>query len=1092
MANLWDTLSQQVATKIQNTASKLFGQAQSFIQQNPTPASWVQKQLQPQVQPFVNRVNDAVTNFSNQLKQNTISQQSLQKQGIYSSNIIPSRAVMTDYQPQIDAQLNKLPTLKWGVGNPIKPEGFDVKTGDIAKFSLNLLTGGSYSPEEQSFLTKANRGQTTFTPKEIAAGKQLQETDRLAIMGFTKTPEIQNALSGRLSLTKTPEEASIVYNEFADKLIKTGAKDDLQALRATLNKELVNLVGGSGDYKKDYAIIQTMKNDTQVGSIIRTIEDKIFTIDEALSKVPKTPNERLSNLLNYPQELGSRGFTARQIRFIDAKEAQRILDDGISPLDHSSYDKMVAANVEEAKRYVKKAFTANDPQAIGRVQNVIDPTFTNVQNKVNIVDYLRTPEQVLQKIGLGDEAKYLRSQYESYLTQLPDEIKRISDWQKRVPPESNERIFRALDGENVGLNPVEGRVAMEIRGYLADWATKLKLPPSKQISNYITHIWTKGAVEGEFDPALAKLIDQKVAGGVYDPFLLMRKSDRIDYLKDTWAALDAYTKRAVRKYNLDPALEALKAKSPSLELSQYKYLQKLTDRINLRPTEIDTLIDNFIKSTPIGYRFGPRPVTALSQSIRQTVYRGTLGLNVSSALRNLSQGANTYAELGERWTATGYLKLARNWGSNELERVGVLKDSFIQDRNIGVYKNILTKLDEGLFYLFDKAEKINRGAAYYGAKAKALSQNMSEQQAIEYAKGIVRKTQFVFGSIDTPLALSSDINKTLLQFQSFNIKQGEFLLTKVAQRDIAGLVRYVGATLVMAKILKDAFGMKLDLLPINPRLTPSLQAGQATGQMLFGEEQTREEGKRNLIKVAPAFFPGGVQIRKTVEGLQSYNKGESTTPTGNIRFPVEQTFPNYVKSMLFGQYSTPQAQTYFDSNARPLSANQSELVRGGTKTYSDFMDQQAETKEDLKARQTVGLTGQPASSGTKLFYVSPSGTVTSVDVSYIPQKPKMVGNYEVDKQALSKYKSALTTQKNKISAAVTAGVIDVSQVKEVLSDLSTSKARLTVKKIPKVKMIALKKFTLKKPKRLAKFKKYKVPKLKTITSIKYPKIKKEL
>lgn len=331
----------------------------------------------------------------------------------------------------------------------------------------------------------------------------------------------------------------------------------------------------------------------------------------------------------------------------------------------------------------------------------------------------------------------------------------------------------------------------------------------------------------------------------------------------------------------------------------------------MRPTEVDDLIDNLIKLTPIGYKFGPRPVTAISQKIRQFIYRGTLGMNVSSALRNLSQAANTYAELGERWTATGYMKLVRNWGLDELERVGVLKDSFIQDRNIGVYKTLLAKLDEGLFYLFEKAEKINRGAAYYGAKAKALSQGMSEQQAIEYAKGVVRKTQFVFGSIDTPLLLSSDINKTLLQFQSFNIKQGEFLLTKVAQRDIAGLMRYVGATLVMAKALKDAFGMTLSLLPINFNLTPSLQAGQATGQILFGEGQTREEGKRNLIKVAPAFIPAGVQMRKTIEGLQSYNQGKSTTPTGRTRFEIEQTPQNLLRSALFGQYSTPQAQQYF-------------------------------------------------------------------------------------------------------------------------------------------------------------------------------------
>ncbi|WP_323157047.1 hypothetical protein, partial [Pseudomonas rhodesiae] len=75
----------------------------------------------------------------------------------------------------------------------------------------------------------------------------------------------------------------------------------------------------------------------------------------------------------------------------------------------------------------------------------------------------------------------------------------------------------------------------------------------------------------------------------------------------------------------------------------------------------------------------------------------------------------------------------------------------------------------------DTAEHINRGAAYFGAKAKGLSQGMSEQEAIDFAKEIVRKTQFVFDSVDTPVGMSSDIMKTLLQFQSFTTKQIEFL-----------------------------------------------------------------------------------------------------------------------------------------------------------------------------------------------------------------------------------------------------------------------------------------------------------------------------
>lgn len=77
--------------------------------------------------------------------------------------------------------------------------------------------------------------------------------------------------------------------------------------------------------------------------------------------------------------------------------------------------------------------------------------------------------------------------------------------------------------------------------------------------------------------------------------------------------------------------------------------------------------------------------------------------------------------------------------------------------------------------MFEKAEMINRGGAYYGAKTKALNQGMSEQQAINYAKDIVAKTQFKFGGVHTPVAMGSDLVKTLLQFQTYGLKQAEFL-----------------------------------------------------------------------------------------------------------------------------------------------------------------------------------------------------------------------------------------------------------------------------------------------------------------------------
>jgi hypothetical protein len=78
-----------------------------------------------------------------------------------------------------------------------------------------------------------------------------------------------------------------------------------------------------------------------------------------------------------------------------------------------------------------------------------------------------------------------------------------------------------------------------------------------------------------------------------------------------------------------------------------------------------------------------------------------------------------------------------------------------------------------------------------------------------------------------------------------------------------------------------------------------------------------------LYKIAPPF--AGSQIKKTVEGIQSVNKG-MVEKDNKMRFPVDQTFKNYAQSALFGKYSTPEAREYFDKDRRPLSEKQTQQV----------------------------------------------------------------------------------------------------------------------------------------------------------------------
>lgn len=564
------------------------------------------------------------------------------------------------------------------------------------------------------------------------------------------------------------------------------------------------------------------------------------------------------------------------------------------------------------------------------------PAYIAPNRRVGIFDYISTPENVLRKIGLDDEMKTLRSAREAVHKDLPLEIAKIAQWQKRVPnQESNVRIFRYLDGKEVNLNPIEQGVASEIQDYLKGWATKLRLPKDKQISSYITHIFEKDAGL-EFDAEVAKLIKGKVAKSIYDPFL-KKRIGMPDYIEDTWRSLEAYTKRGVRKYHQDPALEAVERASRKLDIESYGYVERYISRVNMRPTEVDSLVDNAIKSSRIGYKFGTRPTANITGKARQMVYRATLGLNPGSALKNLTQISNTYSQVGEKNLALGlfdFFKGAARRNLDELYESGVLQENIVQDRQLHVVKGALEKADPVLFGLFDQAEKFNRGVAYFAAKRQGLAKGLGVGEAMEFAKDVVRKTQFSYDAIDTPVAMGSDWIKTIFQFSTYPLKQSEFLINMAESKQWGGMLRWLGSSYLLAATYGKLFGMDFkDFFPFldiasgqskfQPPIVDVAKSGIELSKTAIDRDLSDNQKAREILseglKLGSLTIPGGTQIKKSVQGLQSYVKGKSETPSGRIRFRVPQTPENLIRSTIFGQFSLPQARKYFAEGAMSKS-----------------------------------------------------------------------------------------------------------------------------------------------------------------------------
>lgn len=938
------------------------------------------------------------------------------------------------YQP-ITGQQPKAPTLQEKVNNIYQDlnKTMAPKIQDRIKTIFNDLSAkvgptlhqidpttqdpNAWINSNQGFLGQARRWsfENLWTPEQ----KQGQQLESKALSGGKLTPQESElvskyqkekylnmvmgavdagpAVGGKLSknlLTKLYPEADAIAmkgESVANKLIPSideVARVEGQTMRESqLAMEAGNNQGMYQDAytkMKNFVRLAGEKKSTETGELFREhIPQSVFgqSSDELAQSLNMTENELMAKIqsdIATPSTLrtSTRPGSYTNVRSID----NRILDDGWDQLIRGESKQGMSTVAEDISTITKhKATPAIN---LNPYDEIINRPEINVKQKANIIDWLRTPNRVLTKIGLGEEAKGLRTAYDKYVSDLPTEIDKITAWSKRVTPDANERIFNYLDGKLPRLdNPTELEVATEIKSYLKDWAKKLKLPEENQISNYITHIFEKGKIQKEFDPEVSKLIRGQVSKSVWDPFL-QRRVGQPEYIQDTWQALDAYTKRAVRKYSLDPILEKIAGKAENLPEESYNYVKSQIARINMQPTAIDNLIDNAIKSSPIGYKLGQRPVTAVSKNARQMIFRGLLGLNPLSAIRNMTQALNAYPALKEKYFFQGIIKTVTELPnfiihkSTELEKSGVL-NNMVEDRAISATKKFWETADKnGFFYLFNLAESWNRGIAYYGGKAKALSEGKTLDQALEYAKRLVRDTQFSYDVVDTPAVLQSDIAKTLFQFGTYPLKQGEFLIEMAKRKDIAGSIRWLASNLLVIATIGQIIGLKpTDLIPqFKFGVPPTLQAPvgvykavtQSTDQYGNQLSPTQRIFNKDLTTGLMNYVPAGGQLRKMYEGVSSGIQGGSYTPSGMLRYPANLNLANTA----FGTNVTPQAQNYYGNNIPPLGKAQTEqykqLIQSGMtpdQAYKVFTDQRAQDQQfkDILNEQGNGSStnGQP-------------------------------------------------------------------------------------------------------------------------------------
>lgn len=124
--------------------------------------------------------------------------------------------------------------------------------------------------------------------------------------------------------------------------------------------------------------------------------------------------------------------------------------------------------------------------------------------------------------------------------------------------------------------------------------------------------------------------------------------------------------------------------------------------------------------------------------------------------------------------------------------------------------------------------------------------------------------------------------------------------------------------------LSSAFPYANDTAPLQSFVS-DLDKGWNDGDWIHGDwtALTKEVLKPLYYLAMPV---GGGQLKKTFEGLSMFDEDHpiagSYTDSGALRYPVEDTFGNKLQAALFGQWSSQNAQDYFDSGSSPLKDKQ--------------------------------------------------------------------------------------------------------------------------------------------------------------------------
>ncbi len=758
----------------------------------------------------------------------------------------------------------------------------------------------------------------------------------------------------------------------------------------------------------------------------------------------------------------------------------------------------------------------------------LDPIGKSEADRIRFLNKEKAEIKALGIKAFSNESKLLQLYGEGKIN-LPDLKARTKDWQKVV---IGERFFRAKYDDY--LNKINSVLIKN--GY----------DPIPRRKDYFLHFHEIGSVLENFGiPAKADALPTDINGLTADfkpgknffASALPRLGDKTKF--DAVEGIERYlggaskqifhTDNIQRLRGLEESLREMHAGSNRLS----NFVADLTEFTNNLAGK-KSMLDRGLEAA-VG-----RGVYTATNTMRRQVGANMVGGNVSSALTNFIPLTQSMATTSKPSFIRGMLDTI----STTIKDDGFIDKSDFLTRRFGddrLAVNLWQKVGDKAGWLFKTIDRFTSETIVRSKYYEGLKRGLNETDAIKRADDWAMRVMADRSVGQQPTLFNSKTMGFLTQFELEVNNQLSFIFKDLPRNYRgAGLASAMGQVFLYGYLFNNLFEKATGRRPAFDPIGVAVQAYEDyTNENIKSKQATKNlvnnttaqlpfvgivtEGgripvssampdikglidgtttfkKEGLKAASNLLLPtGGGQIRKFIEGTKAYNQGASITDKGNVRYPIPQTPVNRVRTSLFGQYSTPEARTYFREGRSVLGEKQSEYFKNASPEQKQNIYQMIIKNRQDKNKQSVDTGGKAFAaevengyiSDNEYNYIDKNGSIKKIALEFTAKPPKLTGNEELDKERIKDYKSAVTSRKNDIIKLLDAGVITEKQAEEQLSALSainssytstgtTKKAKkLSIPAPPKIKITAPKKRALLKIKRAtsAKSKKLELPKM---------------